>query len=58
MIRNCCNQFDGEEVIRDLIKNSTLWASFLFTKPIFAPDKNGLSFSGLIDTLLVMAHFY
>ncbi|MGD1715741.1 hypothetical protein [Dapis sp. BLCC M172] len=51
------NQFDGEEVIRDLIENSTLWASFLFTKPIFAPDENGLSFSGLIDTLLAMANY-
>ncbi|MDJ0520179.1 MAG: hypothetical protein QNJ74_29300 [Trichodesmium sp. MO_231.B1] len=51
------NQFDGEEVIRDLIKNSTLWSSFLFTKPIFAPDENGLSFSGLIDALLAMANY-
>ncbi len=51
------NQFDGEKVIRDLIDNSTLWSSFLFTKPIFAPDENGLSFSGLIDTLLAMANY-
>ena len=40
-----------------MIKNYTLWASFLFTKPIFAPDENGLSFSGLIDTLLAMANY-
>ena len=51
------NEFDGEEVITDLANNSSLWASFLFTKPIFAPDENGLSFSGVIDTLLAMANY-
>ena len=51
------NEFDGEEVITDLAKNSSLWASFMFTKPIFAPDENGLSFSGVIDTLLAMANY-
>jgi hypothetical protein len=35
------NQFDGEEVITDLSKHPSLWASFLFTKPIFAPDEDG-----------------
>jgi hypothetical protein len=49
------NEFDGEEVITDLSKHPSLWASFLFTKPIFAPDENGLSFGGVIDTLLAMA---
>ena len=49
------NQFDGEEVITDLSKHPSLWASFLFTKPIFAPDEDGLSFGGVIDTLLAMA---
>ena len=29
------NQFDGEEVITDLSQHPSLWASFLFTKPIF-----------------------
>jgi hypothetical protein len=51
------NEFDGEEVITDLANHSNLWASFLFTKPIFAPDENGLSFGGLIDTLLAMANY-
>ncbi|WP_235526246.1 hypothetical protein [Nostoc piscinale] len=51
------NQFDGEEVITDLSNHRDLWASFLFTKPIFAPDENGLSFSGLTDTLLAMANY-
>ncbi|MGB5961202.1 MAG: hypothetical protein WBG73_11125 [Coleofasciculaceae cyanobacterium] len=51
------NEFDGEEVITDLANHSALWASFLFTKPIFAPDENGLSFSGVIDTLLAMANY-
>ncbi|EDX71588.1 hypothetical protein MC7420_5213 [Coleofasciculus chthonoplastes PCC 7420] len=51
------NEFDGEEVITDLAKNSSLWASFMFTKPIFAPDENGLSFGGVIDTLLAMANY-
>jgi hypothetical protein len=45
------NQFDGEEVITDMSQHTDLWASFLFTKPIFAPDENGLSFGGVIDTL-------
>ena len=51
------NQFDGEEVITDLSGRTDLWASFLFTKPIFAPDENGLSFGGMIDTLLAMANY-
>lgn len=51
------NEFDGEEVITDLTNHPALWASFLFTKPIFAPDENGLSFSGVIDTLLAMANY-
>jgi len=30
---------------------------FLFSKPIFAPDENGLSFGGAVDTLLAMANY-
>lgn len=51
------NEFDGEEVITDLSKHPDLWASFMFTKPIFAPDENGLSFGGVVDTLLAMANY-
>ena len=51
------NEFNGEEVITDLCCHQDLWASFLFTKPIFAPDKDGLSFGGLLDTLLAMANY-
>jgi hypothetical protein len=51
------NEFDGKEVITDLSQHRDLWASFLFTKPIFAADENGLSFGGVIDTLLAMANY-
>lgn len=51
------NEFDGKEVITDLSNHSELWASFLFSKPIFAPDENGLSFGGVVDTLLAMANY-
>jgi hypothetical protein len=51
------NEFNGEEVIKDLTLHSHLWASFVFTKPIFAPDEHGLSFGGLVDTLLAMANY-
>ncbi|NEP12225.1 MAG: hypothetical protein F6K14_18860 [Symploca sp. SIO2C1] len=51
------NEFDGEEVISDLSQHPSLWASFLFTKPIFAPDESGLSFGGVIDTLMAMANY-
>ena len=51
------NQFNGEEVIADLSHHLDLWASFLFTKPILAPDKEGLSFGGVLDTLLAMANY-
>lgn len=51
------NQFSGEEVITDLSNHPDLWASFLFTKPIFAPDEDGLSFGGVLDTLLAMANY-
>jgi hypothetical protein len=42
----------GFSMITDLSHHPSLWASFLFTKPIFAPDEDGLSFGGVIDTLL------
>lgn len=29
----------------------------MFTKPIFAPYENGLSFGGVVDTLLAMANY-
>lgn len=51
------NNFNGETVITDLLQHPDLWASFLFTKPIFAPDEDGLSFGGLIDTLIAMANY-
>ncbi len=51
------NEFDGQEVITDLASHPKLWNSFVFTKPIYAPDKNGLSFNGLLDTLLAMANY-
>ncbi len=51
------NAFNGEEVIRDLSKHSDLWVSFLFTKPIFTSDPDGLSFGGLVKTLLAMANY-
>ena len=51
------NNFDGEQVITDLLQHNNLWESFLFTKPIFAPDENGLSFGGVIDTLAAMANY-
>lgn len=51
------NQFDGKEVITDLSNHPELWASFLFSKPIFAPDENSLSFGGVVDTLLAMANY-
>ena len=51
------NEFNGEEVITDPCNHPDLWASFLFTKPIFASDKDGLSFGGALDTLLAMANY-
>ncbi|MCG6138565.1 MAG: hypothetical protein MET45_28770 [Nostoc sp. LLA-1] len=51
------NRFNGEQVITDLASRTDLWASFMFTKPIFAPDETGLSFGGVIDTLLAMANY-
>jgi hypothetical protein len=51
------NEFDGEEVITDLATHPQLWASFLFSKPIFAKDEHGLSFGGVVDTLLAMANY-
>jgi len=51
------NRFNGEEVITDLSQHPNLWVSLLFTKPIFASDPDGLSFSGVIDTLIAMANY-
>lgn len=52
------NNFNGEKVITDLSQHQDIWASFLFTKPIFAPDEDGLSFGGVIDTLVAMANYH
>lgn len=51
------NKFDGQEVIADLTNHHYLWKSFLFTKPIYAPDKDGLSFNGVLETLLAIANY-
>lgn len=51
------NQFSGQEIITDLSNRPELWTSFLFTKPIFAPDAEGLSFGGVLDTLIAMANY-
>lgn len=51
------NEFDGQEVITDLAQHPELWKSFLFTKPVYAPDKDGLSFNGILETLLAMANY-
>ncbi|MBE9079173.1 hypothetical protein IQ241_18020 [Romeria aff. gracilis LEGE 07310] len=51
------NEFDGAEVITDLASSPELWESFLFTKPVYAPDPNGLSFNGVLETLLAMANY-
>jgi hypothetical protein len=51
------NEFEGKEVITDLASQPHLWRSFLFFKPIYAPDKDGLSFNGVMDTLLAMANY-
>ncbi|WP_334856746.1 hypothetical protein [Nostoc sp.] len=50
------NRFDGEQVIIDLCGRTDLWASFLFTKPIFAPDENGLSFGGVTALASIMRY--
>jgi hypothetical protein len=44
-------------VITDLSNHPSLWASFLFTKLIFAPDEEGLSLGGVLDTLIVMTNY-
>ena len=52
------NQFDGREVVEDLIQYENLWLSFFFGRPIYLDDKNrGLGFFGLIETLMVMANY-
>lgn len=51
------NEFHGETIITDLAKHPQLWRSFLFTRPTYAPDQKGLSFCGVIDTLLAMANY-
>ena len=51
------NDFNGEKVIIDLSKNPTLWESFLFTKPIFTSDKDGINFVGMVDILVSMANY-
>ncbi|MGL5834249.1 MAG: hypothetical protein ACRC1Z_13590 [Waterburya sp.] len=51
------NEFDGEEIIADLAAHSHIWKSFLFFKPIYTVDKDGLSFNGVVETLLAMANY-
>ena len=52
------NLFNGEEVITDLYNNQELWESFIFCKPVYVPDEDGLSFYGLVDTLIALANYY
>lgn len=51
------NEFDGEKILTTLNEHPDLWLSFIFTRPIYAPDKRGLGFGGAVmDTLLAMAN--
>ena len=51
------NEFDGREVVEDLVQYENFWLSFFFSRPIYLDDhNNGLSFFSLIETLMVMAN--
>ena len=50
------NDFNGKKVITDLSENPNLWESFLFTRPIFTSDKDGINFVGMVDILVSMAN--
>ncbi len=49
------NTFNGQKVIEDLYGNGKLWASFLFIRPIYAPDPTSLGLRNLVDTLSTLA---
>ncbi|WP_448560602.1 hypothetical protein [Trichothermofontia sp.] len=51
------NQFDGPTIMTDLVNHLDLWESFLFMKPIYAPERDGLSFNGMVETLLAIANY-
>jgi hypothetical protein len=51
------NHFNGKEVITDLVHSPHLWRSFLFSKSILSSDHESLTFSGLVDSLLMMANY-
>jgi hypothetical protein len=51
------NNFNGKDVITDLVHSSDLWRSFLFFRSIHLSDHDSLTFSGLVDSLLVMANY-
>ena len=50
------NNFDGKQVVSDLVNHCDLWSSFLFTRQIFPTDNEGFSFSGLSNILISMAN--
>lgn len=50
------NEFDGKEVVEDLAKHDNLWRSFFFSRQIYLDDEYGLSFSALIEVLLIMGN--
>jgi hypothetical protein len=51
------NHFNGQEVITDLVHSSDLWRSFLFLKSVHSSDHDSLTFSSLVDSLIVMANY-
>ncbi len=50
------NEFDGKQVVSDLVSHCNLWSSFLFTRQIFPADNEGFSFRGLTNMLVSMAN--
>ncbi|MGL5079109.1 MAG: hypothetical protein ACRDBG_25195 [Waterburya sp.] len=50
------NDFDGQQVVRDLAEHQDLWASFVFSRPIYLQDEHSIGFCSLIETLLAMGN--
>ncbi|WP_019503790.1 hypothetical protein [Pleurocapsa sp. PCC 7319] len=56
MLKREFNNFNGRQVLTDLIKNQDLWLSFIFSYAVYYDDDLGYSYSKVAQTLVAMAN--
>ena len=58
MLQREFNNFNGRQVLTDLIDNADLWNSFIFAQAVYYDDFDGLSYGQVAKTLVALANHH